>query len=82
MNLALMLHHGQRADAPNEAMGLPHLELLATTASERERLKILADQLAAFGSIPFLYKEVESIDHSQHGAMLRIALRERPADSK
>ena len=32
MNLALMLHHGPRADAPNEVTGLPHLELLASTA--------------------------------------------------
>ena len=82
MNLALMLHHGQRADAPNEVMSLPHLELLASTAAERERLKVLADQLAAFGSVPFLFKEIESIDHLQHGAMLRIALCERPAQSK
>ncbi len=81
MNLALMLHHGPRADAPNEVMSLPHLELLASSALERERLKILADQLTAFGSIPFSFKEVESIDHSQHGALLRIALCERPAKS-
>ena len=82
MNLALMLHHGARADAPNEVMSHPHLELLASTASERQRLKVLADQLTAFGSIPFSFKEIESIDHSQHGAMLRVALCERPAESK
>jgi len=81
MNLALMLHHGHRAGAPNEVMSFPHLELLASTDSERERLKILADQLAAFGSVPFSIKEVESIDHSQHGAILRIALCERPAET-
>jgi hypothetical protein len=77
MNLAMMLHHGSRSDSPNEVMGLPHLELLASTASERERLKVLADQLKAFGSIPFSFKEMESIDHSQHGAVLRVALSER-----
>jgi hypothetical protein len=77
MNVALMLHHGHRADAPNEVMSLPHLELLASSATERERLKVLADQLAAFGSIPFLYKELESVDHSQQGAIMRIALGER-----
>lgn len=82
MNLALMLHHGARADAPNEVMGLPHLELLGSTASERERLKVLADQLRAFGSIPFSYKEIDSIDHSQQGAIVRIALCERPAKPK
>ena len=82
MNLALMLHHGPRAGAPNEVMSFSHLELLASTASERERLKVLADQLAAFGSIPFSFKEIESIDHSQHGAMLRVALCERAAEVK
>jgi hypothetical protein len=82
MNLALMLHHGQRTDAPNEVMGLPHLELLATNATERERLKILADQLTAFGSVPFMYKELESVDHSQQGAMMRIGLCERHTPSK
>jgi len=82
MNLALMLRHGPRADAPMEVMSYPHLELLASNASERERLKILASQLEAFGSIPFSFKEMESIDHSQQGTVMRIALGERPVGTK
>jgi hypothetical protein len=82
MNVALMLHHGVRLDGPNEVMSHSHLELLASNAPERERLQVLADQLKAFGSIPFLFKEMESISHSQHGAVLRIALNERSAEDE
>jgi hypothetical protein len=82
MNLALMLHHGPRADSPNEVMSYPHMELLASNPAERERLRILANQLEAFGSVPFSFKEMESIDHSQQGTVMRIALCERPVESK
>ncbi len=77
MNIALMLHHGIRANAPGETMAHPHMELLASEPHDRERLKVLAEQLKAFGSIPFSYKELEASDPSLRGAVLRIALCQR-----
>ncbi len=78
MNIALMLHHGIRPTAANETMSHPHVELLASTAAEARTLKTIADQLAAFASVPFSFHEVESIGATQHGAILRVALCERP----
>lgn len=77
MRIALLLHHGVRPDAPSEVMGRPHLELLGSTPAESDRLKVLADQLRAFGAIPFSYKELDSADQTLHGCVLRIALCER-----
>ena len=77
MDFALRLYHGKHPGAPSEATAYPHLELLATTDPERERLKVLADQLRAFGHVPFSYKEMESTTGELRGAMLRVALHER-----
>lgn len=79
MDIALMLHHGVRKDAPSEVTQSPHMELVASTVMERQKLKVLAEQLKTFGSIPFAYHEVESINQSQQGAIMRISLCERPA---
>ncbi len=81
MDMACRLYHGKRADAPPavEVMAFPHLEMMATEEADRRKLKILADELAAFGGIPFSYKEMELTDGTRHGAHLRIALGERPA---
>jgi len=38
---------------------------------------VLADQLRAFGGVPFSYKEMESVTGALHGYQLRVALRER-----
>jgi hypothetical protein len=77
MEFACRLYHGKHADAPSEVTAYPHLELLATTDEERESLKLLADQLRTFGSVPFSYNEMESVTGALHGARLRVALRER-----
>jgi len=77
MEFACRLYHGKHADAPSEVTAFPHLELLATTDEERESLKLLADQLRTFGSVPFSYNEIESVTGALHGARLRVALRER-----
>jgi hypothetical protein len=74
MHVALMLHHGVREDGFNEVTSRPHLELLASNPTERDRLKVLADQLAAFRTIPYSYKEIDASDPARQGAMLRIAL--------
>jgi hypothetical protein len=79
MEFACRLHHGKRPQALSEATAYPHLELLATTDEERETLKVLADQLRAFGGVPFSYKEMESVTGALHGAQLRVALHEREA---
>ena len=80
MNIGLMLHHGDRTNAPNEVTRWPHVELVASTSAERDRLKVLAAELAAFGSIPFQYKELEATGSDHVGAVMRIPLHERPAD--
>ena len=77
MDFACRLYHGKHPDAPSEATEYPHLELLATDEHERERLKVLADQLRAFGHVPFSDKEMESTTGELRGAMLRVALHER-----
>ena len=77
MHAALMLHHGVHEKALNEATSRPHIELLASNPSERERLKVLAEQLAAFGTIPYSYKDLGANDPAHLGATLRIALCER-----
>jgi hypothetical protein len=85
MEFACRLFHGRRGDALSEVTGYPHLEILATEDDERETLKVLADQLRAFGRIPFSYKEMESVSGALHGAQLRVALHEReqtPAGGK
>ena len=78
MNIGLMLHHGVHENAPNEATRYPHIELLASTAAERDRLKVLAGQLAAFGSVPFQYHELEGTASDLAGAVMRISLCQRP----
>ena len=78
MELASRLYHGERADAPSEVLAHPHLEIMATDDKERWKLKVLADHLRDFGSIPFSYKEMQSADGALSGAQLRIALCERP----
>jgi hypothetical protein len=77
MEYALRLRHGKRPHALSEVTAYPHLEVLATTDEERETLKVLADQLRAFGAVPFSYKEMESVTGALHGAQLRVALHER-----
>jgi hypothetical protein len=77
MEFACRLYHGKHADAPSEVTAYPHLEILATSDEERESLKLLADQLRTFGSVPFSYKEIESVTGALHGARLRVAIRER-----
>ena len=77
MELASRLYHGERANAPSEVLAHPHLEILATDDKERWKLKVLADHLRDFGSIPFSYRELESADGGLSGAQLRIALGER-----
>ena len=77
MEFACRLYHGKHADAPSEVTAYPHLEILATTDEERESLKLLAGQLRTFGSVPFSYKEMESVTGALQGARLRVALRER-----
>jgi hypothetical protein len=79
MEFACRLRHGKRPEALSEVTAFPHLELLATTDEERETLKVLAEQLRAFGGVPFSYKEMESVTGALHGAQLRVALRERDA---
>jgi hypothetical protein len=77
MDIALMLRHGLRDNAPNEAMAHPHLELVASNEKERERLEVLARQLKAFGSVPFQFHPLESADARLTGAVMRIALCQR-----
>ena len=77
MDYACRLYHGKRPAALSEVTAYPHLESLATTDDERETLKVLADQLRAFGRIPFSYKEMESVTGALQGAQLRVALHER-----
>jgi hypothetical protein len=81
MDIALLLHHGLRENAPSEVTGHPHIELWASSPAEQHRLKVLAEQLKAFGTIPFSFKEMESADRSLQGCVIRIALAERPADA-
>jgi hypothetical protein len=81
MNIALLLHHGVRDNAFSEVTRSPHIELLASTAAERDRLKVLANELAAFGSIPFHYKELEGTGSDRVGAVMRIPLHERAGDA-
>ena len=82
MHVALLFHHGVRENAPNEVMSHPHVELLASNTHEQERLKILADQLAEFGTVPYSYKELLGNDPNAKGATLRIALCERDPQAK
>src|SRR5688500_859370 len=77
MEFACRLHHGKRPHALSEVTAYPHLERLATSDEARETLKVLADQLRAFGGVPFSYKEMESVTGALQGAQLRVALRER-----
>jgi hypothetical protein len=77
MRIDLILHHGERANAPSEATRHPCIELLASTAAERDRLKVLADQLAQFGSVPFQFHELEGTSSDLVGARLWVALCER-----
>ena len=77
MDFALRLYHGKHADAATEVTEYPHLEIMATEDHERERLKVLADQLRAFGHVPFSYRELESTTGELRGALLRVALHER-----
>jgi hypothetical protein len=79
MRLALILRHGERDDAPTEVMGRPHIELVASSPAERERLRVLADELKTFGTIPYSYKELEGTSSDLAGAVMRIGLCERPA---
>lgn len=79
MELACRLYHGTRADAPSEVTAHPHVEIIASDEKELWKLKVLADQLRAFGTVPFSYKEMESPGGSIHGALIRIALCEREA---
>src|SRR5215207_7126101 len=58
MHVALLFHHGVRENAPSEVMSHPHVELLASNPHEQERLKLLAGQLAEFGTVPYSYKEL------------------------
>lgn len=81
MNIALMLHHGVRDNALSETTSHPHLELMASTPHDRERLKVLAEQLNTFGTIPFSYKEMEATDPALRGAVIRIALCQRTDDA-
>ena len=76
MRVALMLRHGEREDAPNEVTKHPHVELVASTAAERDRLRVLADELRAFGSVPFSFKELEGTSSDLTGAVMRICLGE------
>jgi hypothetical protein len=78
MRVALILRHGERDDAPNEVMGRPHIELVGSNPAERDRLKVLADELRAFGSVPFSYKELAGTGSERTGAVMRIGLYERP----
>jgi hypothetical protein len=78
MRVALILRHGEREDAPTEVMGRPHIELVGSNAAERDRLKVLADELRAFGSVPFSYKELAGTGSERTGAVMRIGLCERP----
>jgi hypothetical protein len=82
MHVALMFHHGLREGAPNEVMSHPHVELLASTPHEQERLKLLAGQLAEFGTVPYSYKERPGSDPNSKSATLRIALCERDTQAK
>lgn len=82
MDIAIMLHHGVRKDALNEVTSFPHMELIASNTMERQRLQVLVNQLTTFGSIPFAYKEMDSIDMTRQGAILRIALCERSATNE
>jgi hypothetical protein len=77
MHAALLLHHGVHEKSLNEATSRPHIELMASNPSERERLKVLAEQLAAFGTIPYSYGELGANDPARLGAVLRIGLCER-----
>ncbi len=77
MRIDLILHHGNRGNAPNEATRHPCVELLASTAAERDRLKVLADHLAEFGSIPFAFHELEGTSSDLVGARLWVALCQR-----
>ena len=77
MRIDLQLHHGERANAPNEVTRHPCIELLASTAAERDRLKVLADQLAEFGSIPFQCHVLEGTSTDLVGARLWVALCQR-----
>ena len=77
MDIALVLRHGLRGDAPSEVMGHPHVELVAANEKERERLEVLARQLKEFGSVPFQFHGLESPDSRLTGAILRIALCQR-----
>ena len=79
MRVALILRHSERDDAPNEVMGRPHVELVATNAAERERLRVLGEELKAFGTIPYSYKELAGTSSDLAGAVMRIGLSERPA---
>jgi hypothetical protein len=79
MHAAMLLHHGVHEKPLNEATSRPHVELVASNPSEQERLKVLAEQLAAFGTIPYSYKELPASDPARAGAILRIALHERGA---
>ena len=47
MRVALLLRHGEREHAPNEVMKHSHVELLASTPAERDRLRVLAEELKA-----------------------------------
>ena len=78
MQLACMLYHGGRANVPVEAMRHPHVELVATDEHERRALKVAAEQLRQFACVPFSFKEIEGTGGSTKGAVLRIALCERP----
>jgi hypothetical protein len=77
MHAALLLHHGVHENALNKVTSRPHVELMASNPSERERLKVLAEQLAAFGTIPYAYKDLGATDPARLGAILRIGLCER-----
>ena len=79
MDLACMLYHGGKADMPVEVMRHPHLELVASDEHERRVLKTVADQLKQFGCVPFSFKEIDGAAGLAKGAVLRIALCERPA---
>ena len=80
MHVALLLHHGVHKKSLNEATSRPHVELVASNPSEQERLKVLGEQLAAFGTIPYSYQELHASDPAHAGtAVLRIALHEREA---
>ena len=80
MHVALLLHHGVHKKSLNEVTSRPHIELMASNPSEQERLKVLAERLAAFGTIPYSYQELHASDPAHAGtAVLRVAIHEREA---